>query len=71
MPRSYSAYNSQTEYLYGFKLTSKFEIVDGVLTLVDNTWAVVKESSLNPGDGKTKKGSSSNMLPFFVVESFP
>jgi len=32
-----------TEFLYGLKFTGKFEIIDGVTTLTDNTWEIVKE----------------------------
>lgn len=35
--------DGKTEYTYGLKFTGKFESVDGVITLVDNTWEKVTE----------------------------
>lgn len=35
--------NGSTEFLYGLKFTGRFEVVDGVTTLVDNTWEIVRE----------------------------
>jgi hypothetical protein len=32
-----------TEYLYCLKFTGRFEVIDGVTRLVENTWQVVKE----------------------------
>jgi len=35
--------NGSTEYTYGLKFTGKIEIVDGVQTLVENTWEKITE----------------------------
>jgi len=32
-----------TEFLYGLKFTGKFEVIDGVTTLVENTWQKITE----------------------------
>jgi len=35
--------NGSTEFMYGVKFTGRFEVKNGVVTLVENTWAVVTE----------------------------